>query len=292
MQCCRSVLFAPGIDTRKMEKALGLGADVVVLDLEDSVGAARKAEARELVAGFVDRPRGGSTLWVRVNPPDTEFFTGDMLHIVARRPDSIMLPKAETAAGVARVEWLLGLLENHYGLEQGAIELVPLVESAAGVKNAADISSAGPRIKRLCFGAVDYTLDMGIELTRDGAELFYARSALAIASRSAGLEGPIDTVFTDVKDNAGLTADCRVARSLGFQGKLAIHPGQVEIINNTFAPTPEEIAWAGKVVEAYEAARARGSDVARLNGKLIEKPVARRAQKVLSVARTLKIAQQ
>ncbi len=291
MKIYRSVLFAPGIDTRKMEKALGLGADVVVLDLEDGVDISRKAEARELVAGMLSRSRSGPVLWVRVNPPDTAFFYGDMLAAVKGRPDGIMLPKAETAEGVARVDWLLGLLETDYGIESGAIDLVPLVESARGVKNAAEIAACAARVKRLCFGAVDYTLDMGIDLTKEAAELFYARAGLAVSSRSAGIEGPIDTVFTDVKDSAGLAADCRVARNLGFQGKLVIHPGQVQVVNSVFSPTREELDRAGKVVAAYEAAIAAGTAVAQLDGKLIEKPVAMRAQKILAAARAMGLEQ-
>lgn len=290
MKSYRSVMFAPGIDTRKMEKALGIGADVVVLDLEDSVEAARKSEARELVAGLLERSPEGPMLWVRVNPPDTDFFIGDMLAVIPHRPGGIMLPKSETAAGVARVGWLLNLLAAYHGFNPGAIDLVPLVESACGVKNAAEIATV-PGVKRLCFGAVDYTLDMGIELTKDGAELFYARSALAVASRSAGLEGPIDTVYIDVRDNEGLATECRLARTLGFQGKLLIHPGQVQVANKIFAPTPEEIARAGRIVDAYQAALAAGSGVAQLNGKLIEKPVAERARKLLDSARALGLVQ-
>lgn len=287
MKIYRSILFAPGIDLRKIDKALGLGADVVVLDLEDSVDALRKAEARGLVASVLGRPRDGRTLWVRVNPPDTGFFAGDMLAVIPARPDGIMIPKAESAEGVARVDWLTGLLEGLNGFDIGSTDLVPLVESARGVGNAIEIAACSARVRRLCFGAVDYTLDMGISLTREATELFYARSALAVASRSAGIEGPIDTVFTDVKDSEGLAADCRVARSLGFQGKLVIHPGQVQVVNSVFSPTGEEIDRARRVVEAYEATLARGTGVAQLDGKLIEKPVAMKARKILDAARSL-----
>ncbi len=286
MYFCRSVLFAPGIDARKMEKAQATGADVVILDLEDAVDISRKAEARELVSGVLREPRRGPLLWVRVNPPDTDFFMGDVLAVMAGRPDGIMLPKAESAGEVARVAWLLRHLEKHYGIEPGAVDLVPLVESAAGVKNAAEIAAV-PGVKRLCFGAVDYTLDMGVELTKDGRELFFARSALAVASRSAGIEGPVDTVFVDIKDGAGLVAECRLARSLGFQGKLVIHPNQVDAVNNIFSPTREEIDRAGQIIEVFDAALARGSGVAQLNGKLIDKPVVERARKVLEMARAL-----
>ncbi|MFZ5647821.1 MAG: HpcH/HpaI aldolase/citrate lyase family protein [Bacillota bacterium] len=287
MKTYRSVMFAPGIDRRKVEKAMGLGADVVILDLEDSVDISRKAEAREIVVSVLKSRSSAVELWVRVNPPETDFFLGDIIAVVAACPDGIMLPKAETAEGVARADWLMGLLEVQHGIEKGSIGLVPLVESAQGVRNAGEIATSAARVKRLSFGAVDYTLDMGIELTKETAELFYARSALAVASRSAGLEGPIDTVYTDVKDGEGLAADCRLARSLGFQGKLVIHPAQVQIVNNIFSPTAEELTRARKVVEAYEAALAVGSGVAQLDGKLIEKPVAMRARKILEAARSL-----
>lgn len=287
MKVFRSVLFVPGSEQRKMEKALGLGADVVVLDLEDSVDAARKQDARKMVAEVLARSVSGPVLWVRVNPPDTDYFMDDILEVVAARPAGIMLPKAETAEGVARVDWLLGLLETKNGIKPGAVDLIPLVESARGVKNAGEIAAATSRVKRLCFGSVDYSLDMGIELTKEASEIFYARSALAVASRSAGREGPVDTVFTDIKDSEGLAADCLTARSLGFQGKLCIHPGQVEVVNRIFSPAPAEIARAKRLVDAYEAARERGSGVAQLDGKLVEKPVAERAQNVLAAARAL-----
>lgn len=287
MKNYRSVMFAPGIDRRKAEKAMGLGVDVVILDLEDSVDISRKAEARDIVVSALKERSAAAELWVRVNPPDTDFFLGDIMAVVAARPDGIMLPKAETAEGVARVDWLVSLLETRHGIGKGAIELVPLVETALGVRNAGEIAGSADRVKRLSFGAVDYTLDMGIELTREAEELFYARSALAVASRSEGLEGPIDTVYTDVKDSQGLAADCRVARSLGFQGKLIIHPSQVGVVNSIFSPTAEELSHARKVVEAYEAALSSGSGVAQLNGKLIEKPVAMRAKKILEAARSM-----
>lgn len=280
-------MFAPGIDRRKVEKAVGLGVDVVILDLEDSVDTSRKAEAREIVVSVLKDRNTAKELWVRINPPETDFFLGDIMDVVAARPDGIMMPKAESAEGVARVDWIIGLLEARHGIEKGSIDLVPLVESARGIKSAGEIAAGSDRVKRLSFGAVDYTLDMGIELTKDTAELFYARSALAVASRSAGLEGPIDTVYTDVKDSEGLSADCRLGRSLGFQGKLVIHPAQVEVVNSVFSPTAEELARARKIVEVYEEALAAGSGVAQLNGKLIEKPVALRARRILEVARSL-----
>lgn len=287
MKFCRSVLFVPGIDPGKIEKAMGLGADVVVLDLEDSVDASRKEEARGLVSGTLGQARGGNVLWVRVNPPETPFFLADMMAVLAAGPDGIMLPKAETTEGVARVDWLMGMLEGLHGLEAGRTELSPLVESALGVENAGRIAACSSRIKRLCFGAVDYTLDMGIELTAGASELFFARSSIAVASRGAGLEGPIDTVHTNVRDTEGLAEQSRVARSLGFQGKLIIHPGQLQVVNRVFSPTREEIDKAQRIVEAYESALARGSGVAQLDGKLVEKPVAMRARKVLEAARDM-----
>jgi citrate lyase subunit beta / citryl-CoA lyase len=282
----RSFLFAPSTDLRKVDKALSLDADAVIIDLEDAVAVSEKVRARSLVVDVLSRIRRDG-IYIRVNGINTPWLSGDIMAVLGNHPTGIMLPKAECPEEVRRVDWLIGQLEMEYDLTPGKIELIALVETARGVANANAVASCCPRVKRLAFGAVDYTLDMGIGQTDEGQELFYARSQLAVASRAAGLEGPIDTVFTNLKDETGLRKECEVARQLGFSGKLVIHPGQIGPVNEAFSPTAREIEYAAKVVQAFDKAEASGVAAVQLDGKFIDYPVAAWARRILSTARTL-----
>lgn len=285
----RSFLFAPATDLHKVDKALFLEADAVILDLEDAVAASEKVRARSLVVDVL-RCANREGIYVRVNGVNTDWIVGDLMEVVKSRPAGIMLPKAEGAEEVRRVDWLIGQLEKEYGLLPGGIEIMPLVETARGIMKAYEIAASCPRVKRLAFGGVDYTLDIGTSLTSQGMELFYARSYLVVASRGAGLEGPIDTVYPDIKDGEGLAAKCRLARNLGFRGKLVIHPAQLGPVNEIFSPTPQEIEYAVKVVQAFEEAEAKGMAAVQLEGKFIDYPVASWARRTLAVARSLGLA--
>lgn len=282
----RSFLFAPATDLRKVDKALSLDADAVIIDLEDAVAVSEKVRARSLVVDVLSRIRRDS-IYIRVNGVNTPWISGDIMAVLGNRPTGILLPKAECPEEVRRVDWLIGQLEREYGLTPGKIELIALVETARGVANANAVASSCARVKQLAFGAVDYSLDMGIGLTADGQELFYARSQLAVASRAAGLEGPIDTVYTKLKDETGLRKECEVARQLGCSGKLVIHPAQIGPVNEAFSPTASEIEYAAKVVQAFDKAEASGVAAVQLDGKFIDYPVAAWARRVLSAARNL-----
>jgi citrate lyase subunit beta/citryl-CoA lyase len=282
----RSFLFAPATDLRKVDKALSLNADAVIIDLEDAVAVSEKVRARSLVVDVLSRVRRDG-IYVRVNGVNTPWILGDVMAVLGNRPAGIMLPKAECPEEVRRVDWLIGQLEMEYALPPGKIELVPLVETARGVANAGAVASCCARVKRLAFGAVDYTLDMGIRLTDEGHELFYARSQLAVASRAADIEGPIDTVYVNLKDETGLRNECRVARELGFTAKLVIHPAQIAPVNEAFSPTATEIEYATKVVRAFDKAEASGVAAVQLDGKFIDYPVAAWARRILRTAQTL-----
>lgn len=282
----RSFLFAPATELRKVDKALSLDADAVIIDLEDAVAVSEKVRARSLVVDVLSRVRRDG-IYIRVNGANTPWILGDIMAVLGNRPAGIVLPKAEGQEEVRRVDWLIGQLEMEYALPPGKIELIPLVETARGVANAGAVASSGPRVKRLAFGAVDYTLDMGIRLTEEGLELFYARSQLAVASRAAGIEGPIDTVNINLKDEARLREDCRLARQLGFSGKLVIHPAQIAPVNEAFSPTPPEIEYAAKVVRAFDKAENAGVAAVQLDGKFIDYPVAAWARRILVIAQTL-----
>jgi citrate lyase subunit beta / citryl-CoA lyase len=284
----RSFLFAPASDLRKVDKALSLDADAVIIDLEDAVAVSEKVRARSLVVDVLSRERRDG-IYIRVNGANTSWILGDIMAVLGNRPAGIMLPKAECQEEVRRVDWLIGQLEMEYALPPGKIELIPLVETARGVANAGAVAASGSRVQRLAFGAVDYTLDMGISLTDEGRELFYARSQLVVASRAAGIEGPIDTVNIDLKDEARLRKDCRLARELGFSGKLIIHPAQIAPVNEAFSPTPAEIEYAAKVVRAFDKAEAAGVAAVQLEGKFIDYPVAAWARRILRIAQTLRL---
>ncbi|NLA27740.1 MAG: CoA ester lyase [Firmicutes bacterium] len=280
----RSLLFAPGNVARRVEKALSLTADAVILDLEDAVPLSEKENVRPAVAAALVLARS-SAGYVRINALSTGLAIDDLAEVVIPGLDGIMLPKVEQPGDLEKVDWYISHLEKKRSIPAGTVDLIPLIENARGVENAPAIAGAVPRVKRLCFGAVDYTADLGVNLTAEGAEIFYARARLVNASRAAGLEPPIDTVYTEIRDAEGLVRDSRTARTLGFQGKLVIHPGQIEPVNRIFSPSEGEIDFARKVVDAFEEAEAKGHAAITLEGgKFIDYPVVQNARRLLQLA--------
>ena len=280
MQPLRSFLFAPGNHARRVEKALSLDADAVILDLEDAVAKAEKRATRDAVIAALTRPRR-ALLYVRVNAVDTEFCYGDLAAIVRPGLDGIILPKVESAAGLVTADWLLAQLEREQGLMSRKIDLVPIIETARGLNQIDAILAAGTRVKRVAFGAGDFTLDVNMAWSRGEAELAYARAKIVTASRAAGIEAPFDTVWVDLADEEGLEASARTALGFGFQGKMCIHPNQIAVVNRVFTPSEAEIAFAERVVAAFARAEAEGSAAIQLDGKFIDYPILYRAQRVL-----------
>ena len=280
VQPLRSFLFAPGNHARRVEKALTLDADAMILDLEDAVATAEKPATRETIAAALERPRRG-LLYVRVNAVDTEFCYGDLVAIVRPGLDGVILPKVESTAGLATVDWLLAQLERDRGLPPGGIDLIPIIETARGLDRLGAILAAGTRVRRVAFGAGDFTLDVNMAWSRDEAELAHARAAIVTASRAAGIEAPLDTVWVDLPDRDGLEASARTSLGFGFQGKMCIHPDQIAIVNRVFTPSDAEIAFAERVAAAFVKAEAEGSAAIQLDGKFIDYPIVYRAQRVL-----------
>jgi citrate lyase subunit beta/citryl-CoA lyase len=281
----RTLLFTPGDDPRKGEKAFAAGADAVIIDLEDAVAETRKEQARQLAVQLLSVPRP-IPAFVRINGVNSPHILRDLQAVVGLPVAGLMLAKAESGEDVGRVDWLLSLLEQQNGLPPGQIKLIPFIESARGIARAGEIAAA-PRVICLAFGGNDYTMDIGVPYSREGGELFFARNQLVVASRTAGIAPPLDTVNPDFKDISFLMEDARRARRLGFQGKLVIHPAQVSPVNEIFTPSDEEIAWAQKVVAAFTRARAAGSGVIQVEGKMVELPIVRRAEQLLAAARRL-----
>jgi citrate lyase subunit beta/citryl-CoA lyase len=283
MSLYRTKLFVPANDLRKAGKAMMLDVDGVVLDLEDAVALSEKTNARMALKEVLSLPRKGD-VFVRVNSAQTDFILGDLMAAVKQGVKGIVLAKSESAEEIRQVDWLISKIEIERGLRPGELELIPFIESANAIINVYSIASACSRVSRMFFGGVDYVLDIGTSFSSKSEELFYARSKLVVASRAAGIEAPIDTVYPDFKDVEGLKKDAKLVRQLGFQGKLAIHPCQVGPLNEIFMPTADEISWAKKVVSVFDEAEAKGQAVMQVDGKMLEYPIADRARRILSLA--------
>ena len=283
----RSALFVPGDRPDRVDKAVATIADRVIIDLEDAVAVSQKAQTRALVRNKIIDHKDRRVL-ARVNGLETDFIMGDLEAVVVNSLGGLMLPKTENSHQVGEIHRLLVDLEKKQGLAAGNTAVILLVESALGVQNIFQITSAAAELKReflIAMGAADYALDMGIEITKDGAELIYPRSRIALACRAAGIAQPLDTPFMiDLKDIEALKEDAARAKQLGFQGKLCIHPNQIEPVHGIFTPTAEEITFARRVVEAFEAEEAGGSAAILVDGKFVDYPVVERARKILQLA--------
>lgn len=284
MIAMRSWLFVPGNNARMLRKILELDADVFIIDLEDSISIEEKHKARTTSVN-ASSSLLGKNYYFRVNTLNSEWFIDDVKAAAGTKAKGIILPKAETRGDIDKVVRILDDVEAEYSLPSDSLELVPLIESALGVYNAFDIATTSKRIKRLVFGSVDFTLDINAKLTKEGTELLYARSHLVVASRAAGIESPIDAIFTGIHDGEGLQNDAGRARQLGFQGKLVIHPNQIEIVNRTYSPSKEEVSEAKAIVTAYEKALSNGIASIQMDGKMIDLPVFEQAKKIMKLIR-------
>jgi citrate lyase subunit beta/citryl-CoA lyase len=280
----RSLLFAPGNHPRRVEKALTLEADAVILDLEDACPVAEKIATRNIVVAACQRHRT-CLGYIRVNAASSEYGYADIVAVIQKGIDGIVLPKVETADEIKAVDWLMANLEQERGLQVGSVDVIPIIETGKGMANVRAITAAGTRVRRIAFGAGDFTLDMNMEWSASEAELLPYRSECVLASRAAGIEPPIDTVWTDLKDVTGFANSARHSKALGFQGKLCIHPDQVTIVNEVLAPSAAQVDWSRKVVEAFATAEAAGSASIQFEGKFIDYPIVHRARRILETAR-------
>ncbi|MEQ8321694.1 MAG: CoA ester lyase [Rhodospirillales bacterium] len=283
----RTYLFTPGNHPRRVEKALSLDADVVILDLEDAVAVAEKVKTRDIVRETLALPREVAVI-VRVNAYDTPYCYGDICAVVCPELDGIMLPKLESVADLKSVEWLIENLERERGMDIGAIDLIPIIETAKGQANLRDMVQCGSRVKRFAFGAGDYTRDLGMDWTKDEAELLPVRSEMVLASRLGGLEPPIDTVYIHIKEHELFARSCETVRALGFQGKLCIHPDQITPANAAFTPTAESIAWSEKIVAAFDEAEKAGVASIQVDGYFVDYPIVEKAQRTVDLADVLR----
>lgn len=282
----RTMLFMPGNNPGMLQNAGILGADSIILDLEDAVSLTEKDSARILVSEAIKNVDYGNVeVVVRVNPFTTEFVKQDIDVIARVKPDTLMIPKA-TEEELIAIDKILTKIESEEGFDAKSIKLIPIVETAYGLENVYSIIKSCDRIVAILLGGEDLTSDLGIVRTKPGEEIFYARNKVAVACRAMKVDS-IDTPFTDTNDFDGLAIDTRKAKSLGFTGKAAISPKHIDTIHSVFAPSVKEIKHAQRVLEAMEEAESEGKGVFSLDGKMVDAPVINRAKNTVEQARLL-----
>lgn len=283
MDLLRSMLFLPGNNPGMLQNGGIFGADAVILDLEDAVAPHEKDAARFLVTHALRHIHyGKSKKLVRTNPLE---YGGelDFKSVLPALPDALLLPKIST---VDELMDAIKLIEQYEPSNVQPVSVIPLIETALGVVNVNAIAHASQRVMAIAFGAEDYSACIGTARTADGNEIFAARGLIVNAAASADLPA-IDTPFTDAQDEDGLLKDTVFGKSLGFKGKLAINPRQVDTIHRAYAPSVQEIGWATRVLEVIEEAKQQGSGVIALDGKMVDAPIVLRAQRILNMAKYL-----
>ena len=280
----RSMLFVPGNNPGMMSDAHIYGSDALMFDLEDSVAMREKDAARLLVFHALKTIHyGDCERVVRVNPLDTPYGKADIEAMVAAGAEVIRLPKTEKAQDILDTEAEIEKAEKKFGIPIGRTRMMAAIESAFGIVNAYSIASASNRLVAVAIGAEDYCANLKTSRSKEGSELFFARSAIVVAARAAGIDA-IDTVFSDVNDEDQLIRETQAIKQLGFDGKSVINPRQIKPVHRVFTPTADEISKAQHILAASREAEARGSGVVSLNGKMIDRPVVIRAERTLELA--------
>ncbi|MGX5831901.1 HpcH/HpaI aldolase/citrate lyase family protein [Mesorhizobium sp. 43Arga] len=291
----RSLLFVPGDSERKLEKGFGAGADVVIIDLEDSVAPQNKAAARDIAARVITEHRGqtSAAIYIRVNDLSTVLTDDDLAALVPAKPDGIMLPKSNSGQDVQQLSAKLRVHEAENGLADGSIRILPIIsETPAGVLAAATYAGASARLAGLTWGAEDLSAAIGARAARDEhgryTDVFRHARLTTILAAGAAEVAAIDTVFPNFRDMAAFAAECAEAERDGFTGKMAIHPDQVPVINTAFTPSAEAVKQSAAIVAAFEAAGNPG--VVGIDGKMFDRPHLRLAERLLARARAAGIS--
>ena len=287
----RSIHFVPGGQEKMIAKALTLPADGLILDLEDAVPPPLKPATRLIVRRWLETlDFGGRERWIRMNPVFTEHAVPDLEETIAARPHGYIMPKPRTAADVRRVASELERLEEKHGLPFGSTKLILIAtETPQGLLNIADVATASPRTVAISWGIEDLSAAMGLPRVRDDEGRYldiarYARVMCAVAASAAGVEW-IDTVYTDIPDLDGLRRECREGVAMGFSGKISIHPGQIEVINQEFTPSKAEAEEALALIAAFEEHAKKGAGAFAWKGQMMDQPHLTRARKIADRAR-------
>ncbi|AKX93148.1 HpcH/HpaI aldolase/citrate lyase family protein [Neomoorella thermoacetica] len=283
MAVMRSILYVPGNNPKMVAKAPTFPADIITLDLEDSVPPAEKENARKLIRENIKAVgANGSEVYVRINNWETEMTNDDLEAVVVEGLAGVTLAKCGHPDNVKRLDWKLEELERRRGLPVGSIKVSLLIETAKGVINAYESCIASPRVVSAIFGAVDYCKDMRVKLTSEATEQFYARAHVAVAARAAGIVA-IDAPYVAYQDLEGFEKNIREGRQLGYEGRMIIHPSQIEICNRLYAPDPADVEWARGVVKVFEEEGiAKGKAAVSYNGKMVDTPVYLNAKDILA----------
>jgi citrate lyase beta subunit len=285
MHSRRALLYMPGDDRRKIEKATTLGVDCICMDMEDGVAITRKADARAVIAqAMKDLNFGSSERCIRINSFGSGFEKFDLVAAVATNPDAIVVPKVETAEQVRSISEYIEVYEHSSNMESGSIRMLVGVETARGILNLKEIAGADKRLEAIIFGAEDFAASTGVTRTQEATEVLYARSAVVTACAANDLQA-IDMVYIDFRDNEGLRLEAEQGARLGFSGKQIIHPNQVAAVQAAFTPSDEAIQYAQRVVRAFSASQKEGKGAFALDGKMIDMPLLKNAQKVLDRAK-------
>ncbi|MDQ3005950.1 MAG: CoA ester lyase [Chloroflexota bacterium] len=288
MHSRRALLYMPGDDRRKIEKATTLGVDSICMDMEDGVSANKKAEARTVIAlAMKDLDFGISERCIRINSIGSGIEKRDLVAALATNPDAIVVPKIESADQVKWVSERIESYELSSNLNIGAIRLLIGVETAKGILNLKEIAEADKRLEAIIFGAEDYAASVGATRTKEATEVLYARSAVVTACAANDLQA-IDMVYIDFRDLEGLRVEAEQGAGFGFSGKQVIHPNQVVPVQEAFTPSAEAIEYAKRIVESFESSQKEGKGAYALDGKMIDMPLLKNAQKVLARAKAAK----
>ena len=278
----RSLVFVPGNNSRFLEKAKSLPADIVCFDLEDSVPDKEKKKARTLIKNTLkQRNKYSPDVFVRINSPESGLVTADLREIIQKGIDGVVIPKVNSAKELKKIEKTISSLEKKRKIK--GIRLMPSIESALGIVNCYEIASASKRIDALVFGIFDLLNDMGIEYTKGnprGAK--YSRYKVPVAATAAGVTA-IDGIWQDLKDKNGFAKDCQVGKSLGYAGKSVIHPDQIKTVHKIFHPSKPEITWAKKVCSVYKKSKKKGKGATVVDGKMIDEVHYKRAKALLEI---------
>ena len=282
MNRCRTLLFMPGNNPGMLASAGSLGADIVIYDLEDAVAQTEKDAARILVRNALTYMQPGIEVTVRINGLDTPYWNADILAAVTGGADYILAPKCAQPSDVHTLIQAIEAAEAATNSKK-KLELLALVESALGVENAFALAGSHPRLAAILLGAEDLTAELGARRTPEGREIQYARSRIVMACRAAGIKA-LDTPFPFVTDIAGLELDAAFGAQLGFDGKAVISPHHVHAVNEAFSPSAEQVRWAERVMAAAGRAKAEGKGAVSLDGMMIDLPVIKRAERIMSRA--------
>jgi citrate lyase subunit beta/citryl-CoA lyase len=282
-QLFRSLIFVPGNNSRFLEKAKSLQADIVCFDLEDSVPDNEKVKARKLIKSALNsRKLYKSSIFVRTNSPSSGKIPSDLKEIVQKGIDGIVIPKVNNVAEMKKIEKILTSLEKTKKLKP--IQIIPSIESAEGVVNTYNIASFGKRVSAVVFGVFDLLNDLGVEYTKDSEGEKYSRRKIPVDAHAAGV-AVFDSIWQDLKDSRGLEKDCKLGKSLGYTGKSIIHPDQISVVHKLFHPNKSEIMWAEKVCKIYLESTKKGKGATTVEGKMIDEVHFKQAKALLELVK-------